>query len=150
MPTDNRARTATAATPKVAEPPAVAPGIKLPADQKFAFHPVETVQRLPALVPPGMVIGRTPAPVMPHSGHVDPNSPIGQRYIALGGAAALGQPFFDEQPTPDGRGTYQAYDHGAIFYAPAFGAVLLSSDIYVKWDSLSAATTADGDNVRRA
>jgi uncharacterized protein with LGFP repeats len=150
MPTDNRARTATVATPKVAEAPAVAAGIKLPPDQKLAFHPVETVHKLPPLVPPSMVIGPTPAPAMPHSGHVDPNSPIGQRYAALGGTAALGLPFFDEQPTPDGRGTYQAYDHGAIFYAPAFGAVLLSSDIYVKWDSLSAATTADGDNVRRA
>ena len=65
MPTENRARTANVATPKVAAPPAVAPGIKLPPDQKLAFHPVETVHKLPPLVPPGIVIGLTPAPAMP-------------------------------------------------------------------------------------
>jgi len=147
MATEDRTPAGTAIAPKVEEPPAVAPAIKLPADQKLAFHPVETVHKLPPLTLPTIAIAPT---VVQHSGHVDPNSPIGQRYAALGGVGALGLPFFDERPTPDGRGTYQAYDHGAIFFGPAFGAVLLSSDLYVKWDSLSAATTADGDNVRRA
>src|SRR2546425_8516291 len=147
MPT-NRDRTAVVAKPPVVEAP---PAVKLPAE-KLAFHPVEVSPRLPTLKP-AVPITAQPAATIPqpvHAGKVDPTSPIGERYAALGGAAALGQPFFDERPTPDGRGTYQAFDHGAIFYCPAFGAVLVSSDIFAKWDSLAAATTADGDNVRRA
>lgn len=145
MPAANRNRTATAVETPLKE---ARPAVKLPAE-KLAFHPVETTTRLPEfrVAQPITAVGVTP---VVHSGKVDPSSPIGQRYAALGGAAALGQPFFDERPTPDGRGSYQAYDHGAIFYCPAFGAVFISSDLYTKWDSLAAQTTADGDNVRRA
>jgi LGFP repeat-containing protein len=147
MATNQRRRAGTIATPPEVMPsPAKLAGVERPAGQKFAFHPVETTVRLPPFTVAPLV---PPMPVV-HSGHVDPNTPIGQRYAALGGTGALGEPFFDQRPTPDGRGVYQAYDQGAIFYAAAYGAVVISRAIYLKWDGLASATTQSGDNMRVA
>jgi len=81
---------------------------------------------------------------------VDESTPIGVKWIALGGLAASGAVHADAQMMPDGSGSYQEFDNGTIVYSPDFGACWLSKAIYSKLNSASLAQgkTADGQLIR--
>lgn len=49
----------------------------------------------------------------------------------------LGYPVTDELPTPDGRGWYNHFQGGAIYWTEETGAHEVHGDIYNKWASLS-------------
>ncbi|HZO76388.1 MAG TPA: hypothetical protein VFB60_29585 [Ktedonobacteraceae bacterium] len=81
---------------------------------------------------------------------VDEKSPIGQKWLELGGKDGLGDPFDTAQPFSDQVGSYQQFANGAIFYSIAYGAVVVSSTIFAKWASISVtnAATYCGDLVQ--
>jgi hypothetical protein len=81
---------------------------------------------------------------------VDEKSPIGQKWLELGGKDGLGDPLDNAQPFSDQVGTYQQFANGAIFYTIAYGAVVVSSAIFTKWASISVtnAATYCGDLVQ--
>ncbi|MDI2132830.1 LGFP repeat-containing protein [Yinghuangia seranimata] len=60
---------------------------------------------------------------------------IRARWIQIGGPEAVGFPVTDEMPTSDGRGRYQVFDHGSIFWTPQTGAVELYGGINAAWAS---------------
>ncbi|MGI8538106.1 MAG: LGFP repeat-containing protein, partial [Mycobacteriales bacterium] len=64
-------------------------------------------------------------------------TPIGQRYTALGGPGSfLGEATTGEKPTPDGRGRYQHFSGGSIYWHPAIGAFSVRGAIRDKWERL--------------
>ncbi len=73
-------------------------------------------------------------------------TPIEQKYQDLGGASSfLGSVVTPETPTPGGQGSYADYQHGMIFYNPAYGAVAFTQEIETKWKSASVATATTSD-----
>ncbi len=81
---------------------------------------------------------------------VDEKSPIGQKWLELGGKDGLGDPLDSAQPFSDQVGSYQQFANGAIFSSIAYGAVVVSSAIFAKWASISVtnAATYCGDLVQ--
>lgn len=69
---------------------------------------------------------------------VDPNSPIGRKWQALGGESKLGAVQTVTVTAPDGKGTIQTFANGTLYQVPvATGAqppvYLLSNAVYAKW-----------------
>ncbi len=68
---------------------------------------------------------------------IDPQTPIGVKWLTTGGEAKLGPTLSDAEPILDGEGLLQLFQNGAIFWSPAFGAILVSIPIFRKWASPS-------------
>src|SRR5215813_2332294 len=81
---------------------------------------------------------------------VDPNSPFGIKWAQSGGESRLGEPLTDEYSLDDDIGRLQVFQRGAIFWSPAFVAVLVSMPIFRKWisPSVTRGTTALGASVQ--
>ncbi|ONM46023.1 esterase [Nocardia donostiensis] len=59
---------------------------------------------------------------------------IGGGYQAAGGpAGVLGLPTGGEQPLPDGRGHFQPFQHGALYWTPQTGAQVVRGAILDEW-----------------
>lgn len=71
---------------------------------------------------------------------VDEASPIGEKWLALGGLAFSGAPLANAELMPDHIGALQVFERGVIVHSPDFGAAWLSAAIFAKLnsDSLSA------------
>ena len=84
---------------------------------------------------------------------VDPNSPIGLKWQALGGESKLGAVQTLPVTAPDGKGTIQTFANGTL-YQVAAGAqppvYFLSNAVYAKWLSLQGTTDATGTPVWNA
>ncbi|GAA4939937.1 LGFP repeat-containing protein [Actinomycetospora succinea] len=62
---------------------------------------------------------------------------IGTRYDALGAAGSvLGLPRTDEKATPDGRGRYNQFQSGSIYWSPSTGAWPVRGPILTRWGQL--------------
>ena len=62
---------------------------------------------------------------------------IRDRYVQFGGPDGwLGFPLTDETATPDGRGRYNHFEHGSIYWSPATGALEVHGAIRDKWAEL--------------
>ncbi|MFP5218321.1 MAG: SpoIID/LytB domain-containing protein [Actinomycetes bacterium] len=62
---------------------------------------------------------------------------IRQRWAAMGWEkSALGYPVTDETPTPDGRGRFNHFQHGSVYWSPATGAHDVQGAIRARWASL--------------
>ncbi|MBH0779003.1 alpha/beta hydrolase-fold protein [Nocardia bovistercoris] len=60
--------------------------------------------------------------------------PVGGGYqAALGPAGALGLPVGVEQALPDGRGRFQAFQNGALYWTPQTGAQVVRGAIQEEW-----------------
>ena len=67
---------------------------------------------------------------------------IGDRYDSFGGAAGwLGMPVNDETATPDGRGRYNHFEHGSIYWTPTTGAFEVHGAIRSEWASIGWETS---------
>jgi LGFP repeat len=80
---------------------------------------------------------------------VDPASPIGRKWQALGGESKLGAVQTLPVTAPDGKGTIQTFANGTLYQVPvAAGAqppvYFLSNAVYAKWLSLQGTTDATG------
>ncbi|HET8845388.1 MAG TPA: hypothetical protein VFN35_28205 [Ktedonobacteraceae bacterium] len=78
---------------------------------------------------------------------VDRSSPIGQKWIKLGGAAVVGNPTTNVVSTPDKGAQYQQFVHGVIIFSMDWGAMFVSTAIFQKWLSLNNQTNATNDNL---
>jgi uncharacterized protein with LGFP repeats len=58
------------------------------------------------------------------------------RYLALGGPAALGAPVTDHSPAPREDGYYAWFQGGSIYWSPATGAQLVTGWIADRWAAL--------------
>lgn len=59
---------------------------------------------------------------------------IGGGYQAVAGAhGALGLPVGPETPLPDGRGRYQPFQHGSLYWTPETGAQMVRGAILAEW-----------------
>jgi hypothetical protein len=58
------------------------------------------------------------------------DTPIGQHWQAN---PQLGAPLAAPQPTPDGRGQYQPFEQGAIFYSSDYGAARITGPLFNGW-----------------
>jgi hypothetical protein len=58
---------------------------------------------------------------------------IVQRWKALGREDGLGFPLTDETATPDGRGRFNHFENGSIYWTPMTGAHEVKDDIKVAW-----------------
>ncbi len=62
---------------------------------------------------------------------------IGGQYQQQGGpGGVLGLPTTNELATPDGKGRYNAFQHGSVYWSPASGAHMVSGPILDKWGTL--------------
>ncbi|MFT4398082.1 hypothetical protein ACLTEW_24465 [Gordonia lacunae] len=79
---------------------------------------------------------------------------IRTKYLALGGPGALGWPTTDERITPDGKGRYNIFEKGAIYWSPTTGAHPISGLIQLEWSATGYETGKYGyptsDPVKRA
>ena len=67
---------------------------------------------------------------------------IADHYDALGGSAGwMGLPKTDETGTPDGRGRYNHFEHGSIYWTPSTGAFEVHGAIRDKWATLGWETS---------
>lgn len=67
---------------------------------------------------------------------------IGERYDGFGGSAGwLGMPITDETGTPDGRGRYNHFENGSIYWTQTTGAFEVHGAIRDKWASLGWETS---------
>jgi hypothetical protein len=69
---------------------------------------------------------------------IDESSPIGKKWIKLGGQDGLGAATSEPVTTPDGAAQYQTFAKGVIVYSDDWGAMLLSPTIFQKWLALNA------------
>lgn len=75
---------------------------------------------------------------------MSPPAPPGSPRLLVPSIAALGYPTTDETPTGDGRGVYNAFQRGVIYYLPELasdfessgGAREIHGEIYQKWKAL--------------
>ncbi|WP_324192509.1 alpha/beta hydrolase-fold protein [Nocardia transvalensis] len=59
---------------------------------------------------------------------------IGGTYAgAMGPAGPLGMPTGDERPLPDGRGRYQTFQDGSVYWTPQTGAQVVRGAILAEW-----------------
>lgn len=66
---------------------------------------------------------------------------IAQKYAAMGGAGGiLGAPTSQVQPTRDGRGRFQTYENGAIYWSKATCAHWIKEPFLSKWVTLNDVT----------
>jgi len=77
---------------------------------------------------------------------VDLASPIGEKWIGIGGKTVTGAAVSDALPL-DGIGLVQLFALGAIFWSPAFGAVYMSERVWRKWSSPSVQNRSTGAGV---
>jgi hypothetical protein len=78
---------------------------------------------------------------------VNPNSPIGQKWTALGGSGFFGDPQGNEMSASNGIGTVQAFQKGTLWEVPDAGGsqvFYISAAIWAKYESLSGATDFSG------
>jgi uncharacterized protein with LGFP repeats len=62
---------------------------------------------------------------------------IRDKWISLGGPQSfLGNPLTDETPTPDGRGRFNHFEGGSIYWTPTTGAHEVHGAIRDKWASM--------------
>ena len=74
----------------------------------------------------------------PHEVH----GAIRDKYIRLGGPAGfLGYPITDETATPDGKGRFNRFQSGVIYWHPAIGAFEVHGAIRDKWAALGWETS---------
>lgn len=67
---------------------------------------------------------------------------IEARYDSFGGGSGwLGLPRTDELGTPDGRGRYNHFEHGSIYWTPTTGAFEVHGAIRDKWSELGWETS---------
>jgi hypothetical protein len=78
-------------------------------------------------------------------------SPIGQKWLALGGEAKLGSVVDLPHTAPDGKGTIQTFANGVLYQvSTAAGSAgtpavyFLSPAVYAKWATLAEVTDANG------
>ena len=82
---------------------------------------------------------------------VDEQSPIGRKWMQMGGEARLGEVRTNAHPAPDGQGTIQEFANGALYEVPGVGVFYLSAGVYAKWVSpaVADAKTATGQIVQQ-
>lgn len=62
---------------------------------------------------------------------------IRQTWLSHGGAdGPLGQPLTHELKTPDGRGRFNHFDGGSVYWTPEFGAFAVWGDIRLAWERI--------------
>ena len=81
-----------------------------------------------------------------NAAEVDESTPIGMKWVKLGGMAEVGAPTSDVLMTSNGAAQYQKFEKGVIVYSNDWGAVLNSKAIFDKWQS-QGQNTADGQNL---
>ena len=70
---------------------------------------------------------------------------INTRYDALGAAGSvLGLPRTDEKAAPDGRGRYNQFQSGSIYWTPQTGAWPVRGAILTRWTQLGAERSSLG------
>jgi hypothetical protein len=68
---------------------------------------------------------------------ISPSDPIVSKYVELGGDAGfLGKATGGQGTCPDGRGKYQHYEHGSIYWSPETGAHEIHGLIREKWKNM--------------
>jgi uncharacterized protein with LGFP repeats len=72
----------------------------------------------------------------PESGAFEVNGAIRDKWLKLGGLDFLGYPLSDELPPPDGRGRFNQFQQGFIYWTPEYGAVAIYGLIYRKWEQM--------------
>jgi uncharacterized protein with LGFP repeats len=73
----------------------------------------------------------------PATGAQEVHGTIRDAWAKLGWeSGVLGYPITDEELTPDGRGRYNEFEHGAIYWSPKTGAHEVHGDIYNLWAEL--------------
>ncbi|MCB0211876.1 MAG: hypothetical protein KDJ52_21225 [Anaerolineae bacterium] len=73
----------------------------------------------------------------PHSGAHEVHGAIRAKYESIGAEASpLGYPTTDESKTPDGKGRYNHFQNGSIYWTPEIGAHEVHGSIRKKWKSL--------------
>jgi hypothetical protein len=83
---------------------------------------------------------------LPTSLLVSDESPIGKKWIKLGGAPVIGNPISDVAEGPNAT-LYRRYEKGVIVYSEDWGAVYLSSFIFDNWLSLAGRTNSAGQDM---
>jgi uncharacterized protein with LGFP repeats len=58
------------------------------------------------------------------------------RYLALGGPAALGAPTSDHLPTPRGDGYYAAFQNGSVYWTASTGSKWIRGWVFDRWTAL--------------
>lgn len=66
------------------------------------------------------------------------NSPICQKWTALGGDAVLGAAVGGPELVLGGKTTLQRFEKGAIFLTHPYGAIYLSKELFKKWEELKS------------
>lgn len=70
---------------------------------------------------------------------------IRDRYVQFGGPDGwLGFPLTNETGTPDGKGRYNHFEHGSIYWHPTTGAFAITGAIRDKWAALGYETSSLG------
>jgi hypothetical protein len=65
------------------------------------------------------------------------HGPILKKYAALGGPTGfLGFPVTNQTATPDGKGQFNHFEHGSVYWHPSLGAFEVHGAIHSKWASL--------------
>jgi uncharacterized protein with LGFP repeats len=92
--------------------------------------------------------GRDPQSRRAASGlQVDESTPIGKKWVKLGGAAVVGEPTTDVLSTPNGSAQYQRFANGVIVFSQDWGAIYDSGPIFDAWLGLVGQTSATGEEL---
>ena len=78
---------------------------------------------------------------------VDPNSPIGKRWTAMGGEAKFGRVLDNEQAAPNGPGKIQSFAIGVLWEVDAANVFYISAAVWAKYIAMRNATDAFGTAV---
>jgi uncharacterized protein with LGFP repeats len=77
----------------------------------------------------------------PATGAHEVHGAIRVRWAQLGGERGLGFPLTDELGTPDGRGRFNHFEHGSIYWTPETGAHDVRGPIRDKWEEMGWETS---------
>jgi hypothetical protein len=94
---------------------------------------------LPALLlaAPACTFGRDPISteeiVQAVNPEPDPASPIGQKWLKLGGKSVVGDAIREVGTLSLSNGKYQEFEHGVIVYSDDFGALFMPATIFARW-----------------
>ncbi len=87
-------------------------------------------------------------PVIPPTlGVVNPDSPIGKKWSAMGGEPTFGAPMDNEHPAPAGTGTVQQFANGTLWAVTAGNVFYISKTVWEKYFRMDSAKDAFGTAV---
>lgn len=78
---------------------------------------------------------------------IDLSSPIGLKWLKLGGESVVGMETTSVLTTPNNNAKYQRFANGVIVYSTDFGAVYLSNALFDSWLALRGKTAGNGQDL---